>query len=150
MVLHILAGGLGIVSGFAALSVTKGGTLHRRVGTVFVCVILAMAGSGLLMSVLRGVTTAINVPAALVTAYLVGTALVTVRPQFPGSRWISVGAMVLALTIGPVSLTFGFEAVLNGQLWRMCFALFIAAMSWVSRTSCPSRSASPGSSPCRY
>jgi uncharacterized membrane protein len=40
---HILAGGLGLVSGYVALYATKGATLHRKSGMLFVCVMTTMA-----------------------------------------------------------------------------------------------------------
>ena len=169
---HILAGTLGIVSGFVALYATKGARLHRRIGMVFVCAMLTTSLFGVTIAAVRGVAPAVNVPAALLTAYLVITALTTVRPPVAGSPWLAPGLMLLALGVGLASLTFAVEAfaaggkrngmpafpvvmcavvgllagagdlrvmrtgVLRGaprlarHLWRMCFALFIAALSF--------------------
>jgi uncharacterized membrane protein len=169
---HIIAGSLGLIFGYAALFAAKGGRLHRRSGKGFVYTMLTVAVFGLVIAVSRGVAPAINVPAALLTAYLVITGLVTVRPIGTGARSLHVGAMLVALSVGLVSLTFGLEAVSNGgmrngmpafpffmfgvvgmlgsagdakmlragpakgalrlarHLWRMCFALFIAALSF--------------------
>lgn len=169
---HIVAGVLGLIFGYSALFAAKGGRLHRRSGTGFVYAMLTVAVFGLVMAVSGGVAPAINVPAALLTAYLIITGLVTVRPIATGSRALHVGAMLVALSVGLVSLSFGFEAVANGgmrngmpafpffmfgavgmlgsmgdvrvmragpakgafrlarHLWRMCFALFIAALSF--------------------
>ena len=172
-VVHIVAGGLGLVSGFVALYAAKGARLHRRAGMVFVYAMLTMCAAGGGIAAVRGVTPALNVPAALLTAYLVVTALTTVRPPAAGSRWLHVGGMLVALAVGLTSLTFGFEALAsaNGRrngmpafpfflfgvvgslaglgdlrlmrsealrgtarlarhLWRMSFALFIAALSF--------------------
>jgi hypothetical protein len=118
----------------------------------------------------RNVAPALNIPAALVTAYLVITSLATVRPV-AGAR-LTVGAMLVALVVGLATMTFGFQAVAAGgmrngmpafpffmfgvvsllgvagdirvirsgplkgamrlarHLWRMCFALFIASLSF--------------------
>lgn len=172
LVVHILAGSLGLVAGFVALYSTKGATLHRRAGMVFVYVMLAMTGTGGLIAIVRGAAPGINVPAAVLTAYLVVTGLATVRPPARWARTLNVGAMAVGLGVGFVSLTFGLEAVANGgtrddmpafpfflfgvvgvlgsvldlrvirggppvgrarlarHLWRMCFALFIATMSF--------------------
>ena len=70
---------LPLSSGFVALYAVKGGTLHRKSGMVFVCAMLVMSLSGAVMAVGRA-GTALNVPAGLVTAYLVITSLATVRP----------------------------------------------------------------------
>ena len=168
---HIIAGSLGIITGFMALYATKGGPLHRRLGMVFFYVMLTTALLGGLISAVRGVAPSINLPASLMTSYLVITALMTVRPPFPGSRQLSVGLMLMALVVGGVNLVWGFQAVDAGgsqagfafpfflfgtigvlgggsdlrmirsgalrgasriarHLWRMCFALFIAALSF--------------------
>jgi uncharacterized membrane protein len=169
---HILAGGLGLVSGYVALAAAKGARLHRRSGMLFVYAMLTMCVAGTTIAVFRGAAPAINVPAALLTAYLVITALTTVRPLAAGSRPLHLGLLLVALIVGVTTLTFGFEAIAAGgtrygmpafpffmfgvvgllasagdlrmirsgdrrgaariarHLWRMCFALFIAALSF--------------------
>ena len=169
---HILAGTLVVLSGYVALSATKGAPLHRRTGMVFVCAMLTTAVLGMVIAVVRGVAPAINVPAALLTSYLVITSLATVRPPAAGSRWLNIGALLVALAVTLASLTFAAEAFANGgtrkgmpafpfimfgvaalfasvgdvrmirsgaltgaprlarHLWRMCFALFIASISF--------------------
>jgi uncharacterized membrane protein len=64
---HILAGGLGLVSGYVALSAAKGGTLHRKSGMLFVWAMLTLSVTGMLISALNGVAPAINIPIALLT-----------------------------------------------------------------------------------
>jgi uncharacterized membrane protein len=169
--IHIIAGSLGIITGFVALYAAKGGPLHRRLGMVFVYAMLTTAVAGGLIAAVLGVAPSINLPASVMTAYLVVTALMTVRPPFPGSRPLAVGLMLVALTVGGINLAWGFEAVALGgeqagfafpylmfgtvgllggasdlkvirsealrgsariarHLWRMCFALFIAALSF--------------------
>lgn len=172
LLVHIAAGGLGIVSGFVALYAAKGAMLHRKSGMLFVYAILTTCVFGTLIAIVRGVAPALNVPAGVLTAYLVITALTTVRPPAAGSRWLDRGAMLVALAVGLTSLTFGFEAIAGGgtrngmpafpffmfgvvgllasagdvrvirsgaltgasrlarHLWRMSFALFIAALSF--------------------
>jgi uncharacterized membrane protein len=172
LLVHIVAGSIGLLSGYVALFVTKGATLHRRAGTVFVWVMLTMTMTGALISAARGTATAINLPAAFLTAYLVVTGLTTIRPPRWGARGLHVAGMLLAFVLGLASLRFAFEAVANGgtregmpafpfflfggigmlagaqdlrmlrrgaptgalrlarHLWRMCFALLIAAMSF--------------------
>ena len=169
--LHIAAGTVGLVSGFVALYAAKGTTLHRKAGMVFVYAMLTMSVFGTAIAAVRGVAPAINIPAGLLTAYLVITGLATVRPLAAGSRWLAIGGFVVALAVGLTCLTLGFEALASGgkrsgfafplfmfgvvgllasagdlrvirsgalqgaarlarHLWRMSFALFIAAMSF--------------------
>ena len=171
LVMHITAGSLGLVSGFIWLYSAKGATLHRKAGIVFVYSMLAMSAAGLTMALVRGVAPAINVPAALVTAGLVVTALTTVRRPSTVSRRLDAIAMVVLLVTGLTNLAlavnvlsgggeekgmafplilFGLVGTLAGigdfrvmrsgplhgarriarHLWRMSFALFIAALSF--------------------
>jgi hypothetical protein len=54
----------------------------------------------------------INVPAGLLTAYLVITALTTVRDSFTASRQLAIGLMLVALILGSTDLFFGVKAVM--------------------------------------
>ena len=167
---HILAGSLGLLSGYVALYASKGAAVHRKSGLVFVCVMLTMATTGFLISAIEGVAPAINIPTALLVFYLVITALTTVRPLpvprafdaagMVGAFVIAVGCVATALvSIGkggpeagaayPLFLFAGVAlAAGNGDrrmiragalrgtlrlrrhLWRMCFALALAAMAF--------------------
>jgi hypothetical protein len=171
-VAHIVAGSLGLIFGYVALYSAKGGSLHRKSGMLFVFAMLPMALFGMAMALWRGVAPAINIPAGLLTSYLVITSLTTVRPPASGARWLHRGAMLVALGVGVSSLTFAAQALANGgtregmpafpfllfgivamlgfvgdvrvarsgalrgaprlarHLWRMSFALFIAALSF--------------------
>lgn len=176
--IHIAAGGLAIILGAVALSVQKGGTIHRRSGLLFVYAMLVMGVSASILSLLKGRADG-NVLAGVLTAYFVGTALTTVRPVSSWTRRINAVALTVAValaagcalsgvrlitatgrdangvpvqTAGVVSLLTGVLLVmattgdvrimrfglprggprLARHLWRMCFALFIAAGSFFS------------------
>ena len=75
--LHIAGGAVGIVAGFWALAVRKGGDAHRLAGRVFFAAMLAMAGFAFVIAALRGQK--LNVIAAAFTLYLVVTAWTVVR-----------------------------------------------------------------------
>jgi len=169
---HIIAGAMGIVLGFIALYAAKGKSLHRKSGTLFVYTMLVMSLLGATMAAVWGVAPTANIPAGLLTAYLVVTALTTVRP-LPGvwSRRANVGLLLIALFIAVFDLSFAFAAAagwwgkrwmlvpllifgtiamlavvgdvrmirhgalrgvprLTRHLWRMSFALFVAAASF--------------------
>jgi uncharacterized membrane protein len=117
--LHIIGGAVGIVSGFVALYAFKGGTLHRKSGTIFAYAMLVMSISGAVMAVGRA-GAGNNIPAGLVTAYLVITALATVRPASPGSQRVDRGAMVAAFALGAGSLL---VAIAGGARRSMVFPL---------------------------
>ena len=112
LLLHITAGGVGIISGFIALYSGKGGRLHRKSGIVFVCAMVTMALSGALIAAVRGAEA--SVIGGLLASYLVVTALTTVRPRTAESRWMDIGGMVIALAIGVGSLALAIDAVGRG------------------------------------
>jgi uncharacterized membrane protein len=107
---HILAGAMGILSGFVALYAAKGARVHRRSGMVFVYAMLAMALLGAGIAAVRSVAPQSNIPAGLLTAYLVITGLVTVRPIPGWSRRIDISLMLAALAIGLTDFWFGISA----------------------------------------
>jgi hypothetical protein len=170
LLLHILAGSLGIVTGFIALYAAKGARLHRKSGLIFVSVMLVLALTGAGIAAVRSQEA--NVVAAFLTAYLVFTALTTVQPATArtpslhlGALAVAVGTTLAAATLGiaalgrggtwegiPAFIMFKFATVgllasagdlrvlrsgalvgaprLARHLWRMCFALYIAAASF--------------------
>jgi uncharacterized membrane protein len=169
---HIVAGGVALVAGFVALYTRKGGTRHRKSGMVFVYAMIAMALLGSVIAAFFRPNPG-NVVAGLLTAYLVATALTTVRTQGPWSRHLDAILMMWGWAVGLTAATFAFQASasatgkkagipaaaffmfamaglaasagdlrrmwagrstgaarLTRHLWRMCFALFIAASSF--------------------
>jgi uncharacterized membrane protein len=176
--IHIAAGGLAIILGAVALSVRKGGTIHRRSGLLFVYAMLVMGVTASILSLLEGRDVG-NVFAGVLTAYFVGTALTAVRPVSPWTRRINAIALTVAVVLA-VGCVFGGMRLINTpgrdsggvpfrtagvmsliiaavlamaaagdvramrfglprggprlsrHLWRMCFALFIAAGSFFS------------------
>lgn len=169
--IHVIAGLLGLLSGGIALYAAKGGRLHRKSGKMFVSTMLAMCVTGFTVATVRDAAPEINVPAAILTAYLVTTALIAVRPRSAATRRLTLLATLVGLAVGLSSLTLGIwalasPAVPNGfafplflfgsvglaaaigdvkvlrssdlpgprrlrrHLWRMCFALFIGALSF--------------------
>lgn len=176
--IHIAAGGLAIVLGAIALIAKKGGTVHRRIGMLFVYAMLLMGTTASILEFLRS-TAGANVVAALMTAYFVGTALTTVRPPSRWTRAINIAALTLSVVLALAMIAGGIKGVnspglspggvplrtigvmsfivatvlllaaagdvrimrsgmprggprLARHLWRMCFALFIAAGSFFS------------------
>jgi len=122
---HIVAGTLGLLAGYVALYAAKGGRLHRKSGMLFVWTMLTMALFGMTIAVVRGIAPAINVPAALLTSSMSITALTTVRPLTFGSRWLASLGDLRLMRSGPLN---GARRLAR-HLWRMCFALFVAALS---------------------
>jgi hypothetical protein len=111
---HVIGGAIAIVSGFVALFVLKGARLHRKSGMIFVCAMLVMSLSGAVMAVGHA-GAAMNIPAGLVTAYLVTTALLTVRPPSAGSRRVERGAMLAAFALSLACVVSAFVSAGRGN-----------------------------------
>src|SRR5215212_7577402 len=99
--IQIIAGGLAIVLGGVALSVKKGGTIHRRSGILFVYAMVVMGVTASVLEYLKG-SAASGVIAPLITVYLVGTALTTVRPETRWTSVINIAALVCAVGLALV------------------------------------------------
>lgn len=94
--IHIAAGLSSLVFGAVALYAAKGSTLHRRAGLLFVAAMLTMTSSAFVMAVFLR-PNRLNAVAATLTAYLVVTALVTVRRRVDEARTLIAGCMAVAL-----------------------------------------------------
>ena len=76
LLLHVAAGGLSLVAGFAALSTVKGSRPHRTIGRVFVYAMLTMGLTGAGIAAATGVET--SVVMGMLAAYLVFTGFTAV------------------------------------------------------------------------
>jgi hypothetical protein len=123
---HALAAALGLAFGCVALYAAKGATLHRKSGILFVYAILTMSLTGAGMAAFKGNVG--NVVAGLLTAYLVITALITVRPTTAGLRRLGVGAMLIALALGVTCVTLGFEALASPTRTRFGIPFVVLSM----------------------
>lgn len=106
--LHIGGGGVGIVSGFAAMFARKGGRLHSLAGTTFFVSMLSMAGVGATVApFLDDPGRWANTVAGTFTLYLLATSWMTVRRR-PGqvgrferaALVVPFGLIVAALAVG--------------------------------------------------
>jgi hypothetical protein len=107
--IHIAAGMVAIIAGFIALFVVKGGSMHRKSGTLFVYTMLTAMATGTVIAVIgNGWGTALG---GLLGCYLVVSALMTVRRDFAAARSIDVAAMIVGFAVAAAYLTFGILAV---------------------------------------
>ncbi len=172
LVLHIIAGTLGMLSGFVAVFLRKGSRRHGLVGNIFVIAMLTLSSTGVYLALMKSQPG--NILGGTLTFYLVATAWATARRRgetaVPGI--LDWGAFLVIATVAAVEVTCGIEAALSPtglkydyppgpyfmmgtvavlaaigdirmlmrrgiagtqriarHLWRMCFALFIAAGS---------------------
>ena len=114
LVIHILAGSLALLCGYVALFSRKGGTLHRGFGRWFVYAMLTMSTAALVIVAMQGVAPSINVPMALLAAYLVVTSWMTVRPSDARFRSWHLLAAVFAAGIALADFGFGLDALARG------------------------------------
>jgi len=113
LLLHIGAGGAGIVSGYAALLVRKGGRAHRVAGTIFVPAMLitgAMAAALAATIPQRG-----NMLGGIFTVYLVASAWMTVRRKDGHIGQFERAGFVFALACAIGALLLGLEAARNPE-----------------------------------
>jgi uncharacterized membrane protein len=119
LIVHIIAGSIGILAGFVALSVAKGGTRHRTVGRIFVYAMIPMALMGAMIAAMQQVAPGLNIPVGLLTAYLVATALTTVRPPSTRSHLLDLGFLLVAACVALTFYAFGFRVAASptGKLY---------------------------------
>jgi len=170
LLLHIIAGTLGMLSGFVAVFLLKGSRRHGLAGTVFVVAMLCLSASGVILATMNSQPG--NILGGTLTFYLVATAWITARRRDGAPGIFDWGALLVVLGVAVVELILGLEAAMSPtglkydyppgpylifcfvaalaatgdvrmlvrggisgtpriarHLWRMCFALFIAAAS---------------------
>jgi uncharacterized membrane protein len=168
--LHIVAGTLGMLSGFVTVFLRKGSRRHGIAGNVFVVTMLCLSSSGVFLAIMKHQTG--NILGGALTFYLVATAWLTARRRDGEPGIFDWGALLIVLAVAVVEVTLGLEAAISPtglkydyppgpyffmgsvawlavigdvrmlvrrgitgshriarHLWRMCFALFIAAAS---------------------
>jgi hypothetical protein len=167
---HIVAGTIGVLSGFVAAFLRKGSRRHAIAGDVFVISMLALSGSGVILAIMKSQPG--NILGGMLTFCLVATAWMAARRRDGGTGIFDWGGLLVCLAIGAFEVTYGLEAAMSPtgmkydyppapyfifgavaliavtgdvrmlvrggisgaqriarHLWRMCFALFIAASS---------------------
>ena len=108
LILHILAGTIGLLSGTVAMSVRKGGNLHRASGNVFTVAMLTLATSAFCLAILKSQQG--NVVGSIGTFYLIGTAWLAGRRGEHTSLvdwtalFIGLAGAVAAISLGVYTL----------------------------------------------
>ncbi len=170
--LHIIAGTLGMLSGFVAVFLRKGSRRHALAGKVFVISMLILSSSGVFLGILKHQPG--NILGGTLTFYLVATAWLTAwrQDKDTGTSIADWGALLVVFALAATEMIFGLQAAISPSglkydyppgpyfflgsiaalatvgdirmlvrggiagtqrlarhLWRMCFALFIAAGS---------------------
>src|SRR5688572_2101181 len=102
LAVHFAAGLVSIVTGTIALAVAKGGRLHKQSGLVFTwaMIVLGLTAAGIGLFENRPS----QVFAGLLAAYLVFTAMTTVKPLPGFGHRTNVALMVVAFAYGVTSI----------------------------------------------
>lgn len=111
LVLHITAGTLGILSGFAAIFLRKGSRQHRVAGDVFVISMLAMSSSATCLAFMKHQMN--NVFGGILTGYLVATAWMTARRRNLETGVFDWIALLVALAVGATIISYGVRVASN-------------------------------------
>jgi hypothetical protein len=108
LLVHIAAGMVATLFGTVALLVRKGSPLHRRTGDIFVLSMMAMAGSGGYLALMK--SQRFNVFAGVFTFYLVATAALTVMRRRKETARIELGLLLVVLAAAATSWIFAATA----------------------------------------
>jgi hypothetical protein len=107
LILHILGGTTGLLSGSFAIAVRKGSRLHRASGNVFTIAMLTLASSGFCLAILKSQRG--NIIGSIITSYMITTAWLSGRRRTLGrSDWaallVGLGGAAAVITFGVYTL----------------------------------------------
>src|SRR5438132_7446969 len=108
LLFHICAGTLGFLSGAVAVSFRKGSRRHALAGNVFVISMVSLAASGVYLALMKSQPG--NILGGTLTFYLVATAWMTAKRSDGETGLFDWGALLVALAVAAVNLTWGLEA----------------------------------------
>jgi uncharacterized membrane protein len=93
LILHILAGSVGLLSGTFAIAVRKGGSLHRASGNIFTVAMLTLACSAFCLAIIKSQRG--NIIGSIITFYMIGTAWLAGRRR--GISRLDLAALLVAI-----------------------------------------------------
>lgn len=108
LLLHITGGTVGLITGYAALTVRKGSRRHILLGIVFSIAMLIMATDGAFLALMK--VQPGNVFGGLLTVYMISTAWMAARRQDGKAQPLDWAALAMIVTVGIVLITFGVQA----------------------------------------
>jgi uncharacterized membrane protein len=120
--LHILSGAVAMVSGVVALSVRKGGRLHRASGDVFVVSMLVMTILAAVLGAIRPGQT-INIFIAAFTLYLVATSWLTARRRAAVAGMPEMIALAVSLLLCAPFAVIDFQIVTGVTVFKSAFKI---------------------------
>jgi hypothetical protein len=112
LIVHILGGTLGLVSGAAAMCFRKGSPRHVLAGRIFVASMLTMGAFAVYLAITRNQPN--NIGGGIFTFYLVGTAWLTARRREGETSRFDWVALLVPLALGILSWMGGLKTVGRG------------------------------------
>ena len=111
---HMAGGLLTLASGVAAMTFSKGSSLHRRAGNAFFVSMIVLSVCGVILSIIRTVNMG-NIMGGTTAFYMVVTAWATViRPPGRVGRF-EIAAAIMGLGVTAAASTFGVLALLDAK-----------------------------------
>ena len=110
LILHIGGASLGLLSGAVALSVRKGGRLHRIAGNVFFVSMLTMTAIGACVAPFLPQPQRGSAIGGIITFYLVATAWATVRRREGTIGRFEIAALLVAIGAASADVMLGLQA----------------------------------------
>ena len=103
LILHILAGTVGLLSGTFAIAVRKGSRLHRASGNIFTVAMLTLASSAFCLAIMKSQHG--NIIGSIITFYMITTAWLAGRRRSIGrldlaALLIGTGGAAAIITLG--------------------------------------------------
>ena len=109
LLVHILAGTLGLASGTVAIVFRKGSPGHVLAGRIFVVSMLAMAAAAAFLAIVRNQPN--NIGGGFLTFYLIGTAWLTARRRDGETHRFDWVALLVPLAVGILGWINGLDAL---------------------------------------
>jgi hypothetical protein len=111
LLLHIVAGTIGVLSGFVAVFLRKGSRRHGVVGDVFVIAMLCLSSSGAILAIMKSQPG--NILGGAFTFCLVATAWMSARRRDGETSIFDWVGLLVSLGIGAFEVTYGREAAMS-------------------------------------
>jgi hypothetical protein len=112
LIVHILGGSLGLLSGTAAMTFRKGSPRHVLAGRVFVASMLIMGVFAVYLAITRHQPS--NIGAGFLTVYLIGTAWLTARRRDGETSRFDWVVLLIPLAIGILLWMNGIKVLRSG------------------------------------
>ena len=113
LIVHILGGTVGLVSGTAALAFRKGSPRHVLAGRIFVASMLTMGALASYLAITRHQPN--NIGGGIFTFYLIGTAWLTARRRDGETSRFDWAVLLIPLALGILTWMSGIKVVRSGR-----------------------------------